>query len=357
MKRKLIVLISAVALIVGACSNSVENTATTVKVDGGELILGEYKGLQIDKITYKISDSDVDCEIENLLEEYVEYQDVDRGAALGDYVSFDLKSTSNGVEIEDYTGEGYGAYIGKGDFDEEFEEHLVGVTTGEKKEFAITYEEDYPEEVLAGNTVNYEMQINNVEEVTYPELTDAFVQQKLDFEDRDDLRKSTRQRLEDECEENAKYSMKSNLLQQIIDTSTFEKYSDKLYEQCKKKVESEYLTYAEWFDCETVKEVYDSFGMTEEDAEKEILSQVHTRMVVDAIAEKEKIEVSDKEYKAALGEYADTMGYEDENSLLEEFGEDEVRFWVLQDQVIEFVADQAQITEIETEQPQEENWE
>ena len=93
------------------------------------------------------------------------------------------------------------------------------------------------------------------------------------------------------------------------------------------------------------------------DVEKEILNQVYTRMVVDAIAEKEKIKISDKEYRTTLAEYVDSMEYEDDKSLLEDFGEDEVRFWMIQEKVIEFIVDQAQITEIETEQFQEDELE
>lgn len=357
MKKKLIVLFSAMALLLGACGDSAEHASGIMKVDGGEIILGEYKGLKADKITCKVSDGDVDSAIESELEDYVEYNVVERKAEVGDYVAFDIKSTSNGEVIEDYTGEDYGAHIGRGDFDDEFEQNLVGVAAGNQKKFTISYEEDYPEEVLAGNKVDYEIEVTSVEEVKYPELTDEFVKEMFDCNTVNELRENTRQRLEAENEENAKYSMQNDLIQQLIDTSVFQKYSDELYEQYKKGLEEEYLGYADWFGCDTVEGVYDSFGMTEEDVEKEILNQVYTRMVVDAIAEKEKIKISDKEYRTKLTEYVDSMEYEDEKSLLEDFGEDEVRFWMIQEKVIGFVVDHAQITEIETEQFQEDELE
>lgn len=353
MKKRFIVLFSAIAMLLGACGNSVEHTTGMMKVDGGELILGEYEGLTVDKVTYEVTDEDVDSEIDNLLEDYVEYKKVDRKARSGDYVAFDLKSTSNGQEIADYTGEGYGAHIGRGDFDDEFEENLIGTASGDKKKFTITYAEDYPEEVLAGNTVDYELTINQIEELIYPELTDEFVQKNLDYKTEEELRKGTREKLEDAAAEDAEYSMQSELQQQIIDSSTFEKYSDKLYDTCKEAVEAEYLSYAEMLGCETVDEVYESLGMKEEDVEKEVLSQVYTRMIIDAIAQKEKLEVSDEEYKEKLAQYVNDMEYEDEESLLADYSEDELRFSILQDKVITFVADHAQITEIETEESQE----
>ena len=130
MKKKLIVLFSAMALLLGACGDSAEHASGIMKVDGGEIILGEYKGLKADKVTYKVSDGDVDSAIESELEDYVEYNVVERKAEVGDYVAFDIKSTSNGEVIEDYTGEDYGAHIGRGDFDDEFEQNLVGVAAG-----------------------------------------------------------------------------------------------------------------------------------------------------------------------------------------------------------------------------------
>ena len=70
MKKKLIVLFSAMALLLGACGGSVEHASGAMKVDGGELILGEYKNLKVDKVTYTVSDADVDSAIENDLEDY-----------------------------------------------------------------------------------------------------------------------------------------------------------------------------------------------------------------------------------------------------------------------------------------------
>ena len=353
MKRRMIVMLSVLTLLMGACGNSVEDASGTVKVDGGELVLGEYKGLEADRVIYQVSDSDVDNEIDNMLEDFVEYQTVERKAKYGDYVGFDLKSTADGQEIEDYTGDGYGVHIGRGDFDDEFEQHLVGTKAGETEEFTITYEEQYPEEVLAGHTVNYEVKVNGVEELIYPELTDTFVQEQLGYENEEELRKNIRQLLEIENEENAEYSLQSSLLQQVIDDSTFTRYSDKMYKQCKESLEAEYLGYADMFGCSTVQEVYDSFGMTQEDVEKEILSQVYTRMVVEAIAEKESIKMSNKEYQTAMEEYALSAGFENADGFIKEFGEDEARFMVLKERVQEFLIDHATITEKETEQLEE----
>lgn len=353
MKRRMIVMLSVLTLLMSACGNSVEDDSSIVKVDGGELVLGEYKGLEVDRVIYQVTDTDVDNEIDNMIEDYVEYQTVERKAKYGDYVDFDLKSTADGQEIEDYTGDGYGAHIGRGDFDDEFEQQLVGTIVGDTKDFTITYEEQYSDDVLAGHTVKYEVNINGVEEVIYPKLTDTFVQEQLGYENEEELRKNIRQQLEVENEENAEYSLQSNLLQQVIDASTFTRYSDKTYKKCKESLETEYLGYADMFGCSTVQEVYDSFGMTEEDVEKEILSQVCTRMVVEAIAARENIYISNKEYQTAMEEYALGAGFENADAFIEEFGEDEARFMVLKERVMVFVIDHATITEKETEQLEE----
>lgn len=356
MKRKVLMLVTAVALFVSACGNSTgsaSENAKKVKVDSGVFKLGQYKGLKVDKIIYNVTDANVDEEIDSMRGEYVDYKVVDRAAGQGDYVGFSLVSTVDGKEIEDFTGDGYGAYVGEEDFGRDFDAQLMGVVAGDKREFTVSYDEDEQEEAFAGKVVDFVVTINSVEEEVYPELTDEFVINNLGYDNVAALKAAVKVQLEEESKESAESTMRENLLQQVKDGSDMGKYSDELYQSCKETLEAEYMAYAEWFGGTTAQDVFDGFGMTDEDVEEEILDMVHMHMIVDGISKEEDLKVTDEEYAASLEEYAAAMGYEDTASLEAERGKDELLFEMLYDKVLNLIIDNAEVNEVVTDRQDE----
>lgn len=356
MKKKIIILLlAAMVLQTTACGKDSKQQAGTdtvtqaedgsISVDGGVVILGDYKGVTISEITYEVTEENMEEEISSRLEEYVEYNEVDRAAKEGDYVGFDMKATENGNDIEDYTGEGYGTVVGDNDFGEEFDKQLTGSKKDDKLKFKITYDEDFMDTLLAGKTVDFEVTVTSVEEIVEPELTDAFVKEKMEYGSIDEFKQAVREDLEEANEENAHYEMKSSVIQKIIEDSEFVSYSDELYEECKASTEEDYMSYAQWFGCETVEEVYEVFGMTEESVQEDIMNQVYTKMVIDAVAYLENLELTDEDFEASKEDYAVMFGYETADELLAEYGEDEVRAAILQEQVVDFLYDHANIIE------------
>ena len=101
------------------------------------------------------------------------------------------------------------------------------------------------------------------------------------------------------------------------------------------------------FGFETVEEVYESMGMTEEDIEDEILFYIYEPVVVQQIANEEGLSISDEEYKEGLNKYAINAEYESADTYEQEMGADNIRFWLLEDKVMKFLADNAKITEVE----------
>lgn len=355
-KTTTIGLLTVIALVISACGASGEkqDALKQISVEGGKVELGKYKGLIADQMVYIVTDEDVDNGIQGMLDDYVDYKVVNRAAEDGDYVAFDLKSSVDGEDLSDFTGNGYGTYIGYEDYGPEFDEQLVGAVAGDKKNFSITYAKDFWEETFAGKTVDFEVNINSVEEEIYPDLTDEFVSDELGYDSAEELRDAVKQQLEEENRQNSEYELQNNLIQQIIDGSKFESYSDELYNRCKAEMEEEYSGYTDWFGCETIEEVYSALEMSDADVEKEILKQVYTNIVINAIAQKEKIGVSKDEYQAGIEEYAANMGYEDTAGLEADYGKETLQFWMLQEKVVAFIIENADVTEIETEQTDDE---
>jgi FKBP-type peptidyl-prolyl cis-trans isomerase (trigger factor) len=124
-----------------------------------------------------------------------------------------------------------------------------------------------------------------------------------------------------------------------------------LYDSAKADVDATYESYEEWTGVDTVEEVYELFGMSDEDIEEEVLSQVYRTLAVYAIAKEQGLELTDEEYQSGLEGYAQlyTDYYAEEytaDQLVEELGEDTLRYWILEDNVMDYLYDHATITQV-----------
>ena len=135
----------------------------------------------------------------------------------------------------------------------------------------------------------------------------------------------------------AEYNVQTELLQNVIENSNVTKYEEGLYDKFKEQVQAEYEASKEMFGFETV----------EEDIEDEILYYIYETVVVQQIANEESLSISDEEYKEGLNTYAINAEYESADSYEQEMGADNIRFWLLEDKVMKFLADNAKITEVE----------
>lgn len=349
-KRILIYAMAAITLIASGCSKE-----DTPKKDlkefthetYGEVKLGDYKGLSVEKPIYSVSQEDIDSYIESLIYEYAESNVVERAAKEGDYLTINFTVSSDGEIIYDYSEEPYYIYIGDEEFGAEFDAKLVGKSAGETEKFSITYAEDYVDTEFAGKTIDYDVTVSEVTEETYPEMTDEFITNDLGYESYDKMIEAIKKELTKENNTESEYSVKENIIQNIIDSSVFNKYSDELYASCKQSSEDSYSEYAEMFGCSSTDELYEMFGMTEEDVESEIMNQVYRIIVVDAISQKEELALTNTEYKEGAVRLAEEMGYESANDFVSDYGEESAYMLILEEKVLDFLVDNAKITEVE----------
>lgn len=377
MKRKLAWLFIAALpfTLLAACGKNTDNSASdediflsdteyTVSLsdeDYGNVTLGNYIGLSANKIITEVTQNDIDMEIDNLLYDYIDYKKVERPSAENDYIQMSMTVSENGEVIDDYTEDGYEICLGNGEFGGEFDVKLTGVNTGDKLNFSITYDADDEEAIYAGSTVDYDITVNKISEAIYPELTESFLKDSLGYDSEEDMKKQVEEMLAKDNEENSMMEVKENLLQQIIDSSSFENYSDTLYEVCANNVTASYESYCQMFGYENVEDIYELFGLSEEDIENEILQQVYRSMTIHALIKEENITLSDEEYQTGLEQYAEDYGYPSAEEMENDYGEEALRESLTEDKVLNFLVDNAKITEIpasdqeESTVPEEEN--
>ncbi len=316
------------------------------KNEYGTVTLCDYKNLSAEKIIYEVREEEIQEEIASYLEEYIDYADVKRPLENGDNVCIAYKAYVDGELIEEMKKkDGFETEIGTGDFGEEFDKKLIGSKVGDSLSVQISYtEEEHPYDMGAG-VVSYEIKIVSAYEEVLPEITDELVEEACGVESVEALRAWVVASLTDTYEYNSVFQLRENLLEQVIQNSKINKCSDALYQEAKKTVENDYLSNFAMFDITTMEEIYETFEMTEADLEEEILDIAYRAIVTRAICERENLELTDKEYEERLADYLIDWGYETEEELFADYGEDFIYNSIQEDKVMDFLIDNATITE------------
>ena len=159
-----------------------------------EVTLGEYKGVEVEKINVEVTDEEVledikKEQLQNARKVLVE----GRPAKLEDEVTLDFEGFVDGVPFEGGKGENYKLVLGSHSFIDTFEEQMIGMNIGEEKELNVTFPEDYHAENLKGKPATFKVTVKEIKEKQLPELDDDFAQDVSDFdtlaEYKDDLKK------------------------------------------------------------------------------------------------------------------------------------------------------------------------
>ena len=158
-----------------------------------EVTLGKYKGVKVDKIDVKVSDEDIDAEINRERESNARTISVeDRAVKDGDMTVIDFEGFVDGVAFEGGKGENHPLEIGSHSFIDTFEDQLVGKNTGDEVEVNVTFPKEYHAEDLAGKPAVFKVKINEIKTKELPELNDEFASDVSEFETLEEYKESVK---------------------------------------------------------------------------------------------------------------------------------------------------------------------
>ncbi|MBQ9505295.1 MAG: trigger factor [Lachnospiraceae bacterium] len=339
----------------GAAAQSENVTMDTA--DLGKLVrLGQYKGLEISVNSAKVTQEDIDAQIETALSSEAEQIEVtNRAVKDGDIVNIDYEGKKDGVAFDGGTAQGYDLAIGSGTFIEGFEEGLIGAKLGETRDLNLTFPENYGAQELAGQDVVFTVKVNSIKEEKLPELTDELAQKiNPDVKTVDEFKAYIKDSLEKAAIDASRNAAYSQLLNMVDASSEIVSGNDipagilnEVIEAEKSSFESMMQAYG--MDINTY---LSSQGLTEEQYNEQIKvyseSVARQKLLVRALAQAEKIEVSDADLSEQYENYAQEYGY----SSAEEFksavegqqGVDTFKEAVLTRKVEEMLFDNATIT-------------
>lgn len=303
--------------------------------------LGDYKNLEIDRVVYTITDEDVQSEIEGLLYSYAETNEIsDRAAQDGDIVNIDYVGTVDGEEFEDGSEEDCEVEIGSETFIEGFEEQLVGMKNGETKDITVTFPEPY-DGVLDGKEAIFHVTMNQIYELDMPKYNDEFVQEYTDSSTTDEYEAALKEELQTSSDEDSESMACSDALYEIMENSTFDGYPQELYDLTKTELETSIQDMADMFGMEVSELFGDDYDIDEATAEA-----VNEKLIVYAIADAEKLQVSDEDYDSYVAENYELYGYESKEEYEEDYSPESTKYDILYNKVMDFLSENVTFNDI-----------
>lgn len=183
--------------------------------------VSNYRGVEVPYAEPQVSDEDVDKRIEEIRERKAEYVNEDpRPLASGDHTVVSVESVS-GVEGEPIRSDEMPLHLGNPETLPEFNEHLVGMSPDDEKEFDVTYPADYGQERLAGKTVRFKVKVKSVRRKELPELNDEFARDLGDYQNLDELRDAIRKAIFAEREYAAQQEAKGKIVDVLVKSHEF----------------------------------------------------------------------------------------------------------------------------------------
>ncbi|KMZ55640.1 trigger factor [Dorea sp. D27] len=290
-----------------------------------EVKLGEYKGLEVDKISTRVTQKEVDAKIQEEAEKNARTVAVeDRPVQDGDEVILDFEGFVDGTPFEGGKGENYPLTIGSNSFIPGFEEQLVGAETGKEIDVNVTFPEDYHAEDLKGKEAVFKCTVHEIKAKELPEIDDEFAAEVSEFDTLEEYKADVKAKIKDEKAAEGKTKKEDQVVEQAVKNAEMEIPKAMIETQVRQmaddfaqRIQSQGLSMEQYFQFT---------GMTAEKMLEELrpqaIKRIETRLVLEAIAKAENIEISDEKIDEEVAKMAES--YKMEVDKLKEFmGENE----------------------------------
>ncbi len=273
-----------------------------------EVTLGDYKGVEIEKVDVEVSDEDVQAELLNVQKQNARNIPVeDRAAKMDDEVTIDFEGFIDGEAFEGGKGENYQLTLGSHSFIDTFEDQIVGKNIGEEFDVNVTFPENYQAEDLAGKPAVFKCKLNGIKETELPELDDEFASEVSEFETLDEYKEDIKATLKVKKEKAAKNTKEGLVIDKIIENATMD-IPEPMVETTKEQMMNEFAQQISYQGL-SIEQYFQFTGMTKEKfmetATPEAERRIKSRLVLEAIAKVEDIQVSDEELEEELKKMAE----------------------------------------------------
>ena len=280
-----------------------------------EVVLGEYKGIEVQKADMEVTEADIDEAIGKEQDKNSRLVTVeDRAAENGDTVKINFDGTMDGVAFEGGKGENYPLVLGTGNFIEGFEEQIVGHKTGDAFDVNVTFPENYHAKDLAGKPAVFKCELLEIQRKEFPEVNDEFASEVSEFDTLEEYKEDLRKKLEDAKMKSAAAQNENNVIAKVCENAQIdipapmiEMQTEQMIDDYARRMQSQGLPLDQYMQYTgmTMDKLKDQFRPQAE-------RNLKTRLVLEEVAKAENIQVSEEAVDAEIKKMAEAYKIEPE---------------------------------------------
>lgn len=306
--------------------------AIMIKVDvevKPEVKLGDYKGVEIEKVEYNVTDEVIEEEIKSVQDTNGRIIDAgDRKVKEGDILTIDFKGYVDDEAFPGGEAEGHELEIGSNQFIPGFEEQLVGKNKEEEVDVVVTFPEEYHEESLKGKEATFKVTIHEIKEKELPELDDEFAKDVSEFDTLEEYKNSIREKLEEDFKSREEAENENNLIEAVIDSAEVDIPEVMIDNQ----LETEVAEFGQRMQSQglSLDQYLQMTGSTEDMLKEQLKPMAEKRvkgdLVLEAIGKAEKIEVLDEDIDNELNKMADLYKQDNKEQFVKTMKKNDLSF-------------------------------
>ena len=284
-----------------------------------EAELGKYKGVEIEKIEYKVTDEDIEHELGHMQEHNSRLISIeDRPVEEGDIANINFEGFVDGVAFEGGKAENHDLEIGSNTFIPGFEEQIIGMKIDEEKDIKVKFPDEYFSKDLAGKDATFKVKVNEIKKKELPALDDEFAKDVSEFDTLKELKESIKEKQQKQNDERAKYETEDAVMKAVcknvkvdIPSGMIETETENMLKEVEQRISYQGLKFDQYLQM---------IGKTKEEVQKEYEPQateaIKSRLTLEAVIKAEKIEVADIDVEEKMKEMAKNYGRENDEEFM-----------------------------------------
>lgn len=323
---------------------------TAVIATKPEVKLGKYKGISLEKTEVKVTDKDIEEELNRMADRNSRMVTVsDRNAQKGDTAVIDYLGTVDGVEFEGGKAENYELQLGSNTFIPGFEDQVVGMKTEETRDINVKFPDEYFSKDLAGKDAIFKVVLHEIKTKELPKIDNEFVKDVSEFDTLEELKADIKAKKEKQNEEQSKAELEEKAVRAVAENSEVEIPNgmvelelDNMQEDMNRRLSYQGINFEQYLQM---------LGKTVADFRKESVEpakdSIKMRLVLEAVYNDAKIEVSDEEVDAKVKELAESYGRKEEELKTNEDLINSIKVNIKSEKGIALIVDNAKIKTVE----------
>ena len=285
-----------------------------------EVELGEYKGLNIEKPSYEVTEEDVEARLKEMQQKNARIETKEDGeVATGDTAVIDFKGYVDDIAFEGGEGKDYSLEIGSGTFIDNFEEQLIGAKAGDKVEVNVTFPENYGKEELNNKKAKFEVLVKEIKVKELPAIDDEFAKETSEFDTLEELKADITKKMEEANANRAEKEHEEAVIKAVVENANIEvpavmieKEIDAMVKNLEQRLQYQGLNLEQYF----------QFTGTDEAKMRDYMKEnaevkVKTDLVLEAIEKAENIDATEEELKEKAEEVAKMYSAGDDEKMVE----------------------------------------